>query len=158
MGVERAGREAWPLKAEIGQTRRISARLGLVASIFLSGCTVTEPIAPICRPGEIAAISDTLYFGTDTPGHRVTASEWNEFLAASGYRGGATHWIASGVWTSRRGQRIEEAVHVLQIVHREHQPMEEQIARLIDDYRARFRQESVLRVRTPACITGIEPD
>ncbi len=146
------------MKSGIGQIFRIGAGVGLVASIFLSGCTVTGPIAPICRPGEISAISDTLYFGTNTPNNPVTASEWTEFLAGSGYRGGATHWIASGVWTSRRGQRIEEAVHVLQIVHREHPRMEDQIAGLIAGYRAHFRQESVLRVRTPACISGIEPD
>jgi hypothetical protein len=141
-----------------GRPFRGLARSWLVASIFLTACTVTGPITPICRSGEVAAISDTLYFGTHTPGNPVTASEWNEFLAASGYRGGATHWIASGAWTSRQGLRIQEAVHVLQIVHREHQPMEHQIARLIAGYRARFRQESVLRVRTPACVSGIEPD
>lgn len=146
------------MKSGIGQTFRISAGVGLVASIFLSGCTVTGPVAPICRSGEIAAISDTLYFGTDTPGSPVNASEWNEFLATSGYRGGATHWIAGGIWTSQQSQRIEEKVHVLQIVHRDTARIEDRIARLISDYRTRFRQESVLRVRTPACITGIDPE
>lgn len=148
------------MSVRIDQGGHRGAQLTLITSmvIFSAGCAPNVQIGETCRLGEVAAISDTLYFGAATPGGRVTEPDWDGFLTASGYRGGATHWKARGLWTSRQGRMIEEDVYLLQIVYRESEGMENRITGLISQYRKRFRQESVLRVRAPACVSGLGLD
>ena len=87
---------------------------------------------------------DTLYFGTAKPDHtNVTAAEFQKFLddEVTPRFDGFTHWEAHGSW---KGER--EEAHVLQIVHGAGK--EEAVAAIIDAYKKRFAQESVLQVRS----------
>jgi hypothetical protein len=58
-------------------------RLPLVAalSLLLPGCSSLQH--GNCAPGEQAAVSELLYFGTNMPGGIVTPEEWTKFLSAT---------------------------------------------------------------------------
>ena len=88
--------------------------------------------------------SDTLYFGTAKPdGGVVTESDWQQFLrdSVTPRFAGFTHWEASGSWKG-----TAESTHVLVIIHPAGQ--ENAIQQIVDEYKKRFAQESVLRVRS----------
>jgi hypothetical protein len=87
--------------------------------------------------------SDTLYFGTAKPdGGVVSESDWQQFLrdSVTPRFAGFTHWEAHGSWKA-----TSEETHVLVIIHPPGQ--EAAIRQIIDEYKRRFAQESVLRVR-----------
>ena len=99
-------------------------------------------------------MNELLYFGTTRPGGVVTASEWAQFLADSvtpRFPQGLTSWDAAGQWRGTDGAITREATHVLNLVHPDDAAADVAIAAVVADYKGRFRQESVLRARTPAC-------
>ena len=88
--------------------------------------------------------SDTLYFGTAKPGGSVvTESDWQQFLrdTVTPRFAGFTHWEASGSWKG-----TPEQTHVLVLIHPPGH--ETAIQEIINEYKKRFAQESVLRVRS----------
>lgn len=89
---------------------------------------------------------DTLYFGTNKPAGVVTDREWRTFVneVITPRFTGFTEWTATGHW---RGE--EEKTHVVQIA----QPDRDRIVRIINEYKLRFAQESVLWVRSRALVT-----
>ncbi|MCE5241690.1 MAG: DUF3574 domain-containing protein [Syntrophobacteraceae bacterium] len=137
--------------------RRIDALLqGVVLfSLFaflLGGCATLS--CDHCRKGESALVSDTLYFGTEWPGGRVSAAQWRRFLEAVAtplFPDGFTTWEAAGQWREPDGRIVRENSYVLQIIHPDDAAQEEAVQALILDYKKTFQQKSVLRVRTPAC-------
>lgn len=129
----------------------------LALAALTAGCAHPQHPASACRSGETAAVADTLYFGTAMPGGRVTARDWDAFLAASDFADGMTHWPASGIWTTSAGERSEEETRVVHIVHPDTEAANRLITDMMTRYRARFRQEAVLRVRTPVCASGTNP-
>lgn len=87
--------------------------------------------------------SDTLYFGTAKPdGSVVSAAEWQQFLddTVTPRFPGFTQWPADGSWKGKA-----EATHVLVIVHPARE--EAKVRQIVEEYKRRFRQEAVLRVR-----------
>ena len=132
----------------------IRPALALAATLALSACTATP--AALCRDGEERVIADTLYFGTNRPGGVVGADEWQDFLATSvtpRFPQGITSWRASGQWRSETGRLEHEASYVLQLVHANSEGTERAVRDVMTDYRKRFEQEAVLRVRMPACVS-----
>lgn len=128
--------------------------LTLAGALALGACTVAP--FPICRAGEDAVIADTLYFGTNRPGGVVSAEEWQDFLATGvtpRFPQGITSWRASGQWRSETGTLEHEASYVLQLVHANSSDTERAVREVMTDYRKRFEQEAVLRVRLPACVS-----
>jgi len=128
--------------------------IAFVAPLVLAACAAT-PGAP-CRDGEDAVVADTLYFGTNKPGGVVGADEWQDFLATGvtpRFPQGITSWRASGQWRSESGKLEHEASYVLQLVHADSAEAERAVRDVMTDYRKRFEQEAVLRVRLPACIS-----
>ena len=129
-------------------------RQALLALIVLlqSGCA-TAP-ATRCATNERASINELIYFGTGTPDGVVTEEQWTEFLrdvVTPRFPLGLTTWRASGQWRSNDGNLTREDSHVLNLVHDSDVATEKAVQELIDAYRKRFRQEAVLRVKTPAC-------
>jgi hypothetical protein len=109
-----------------------------------------------CRSGEQAAIMESLYFGTAMTGGRVTQDQWQHFLAdviTPRFPDGLTAWAAAGQWRNPSGQLQKEDSYVLHVVHAEEQRFEKAVHEVIDEYKSRFEQESVLRVRTATCIS-----
>lgn len=124
----------------------------LAALAALSGCA-NHP-ALTCLPGEQAAILDRLYFGTDSPGGAVGPEEWKLFLdreVTPRFPQGLTTWDAKGQWRNAGGVIQPETSHILHIVHPDAPDSETSLRALIDVYKAKFRQESVLRVRSEVC-------
>ena len=118
--------------------------LGACASLHKSGC----------RGGGLSVVQDSLYFGTGKPDGAVTTDEWTTFLETTvtpRFPQGLTVSQASGQWRGAEGSIIRESSHVLQLVHPDDATSEKSIGEIIAAYKARFQQESVLRVKTDAC-------
>lgn len=125
----------------------------LAAMLALSGCAASSLS---CGPGATAQVSEVLYFGRDMPAGEVSAADWAAFLrdaVTPRFPAGLTHWEAAGQWRGADGEVQRENSWVLNIVHPDDPAADVLIQRLIEEYRARFRQESVLRVRSAACVS-----
>lgn len=101
-------------------------------------------------------MSEIIYFGAATPDGTVTPEQWREFLdteVAPRLRAGFTTWSAEGRWRGADGRVIREDTRVLSVVHEPGAVAEGPMREIVADYKRRFRQEAVLRVRNPACGT-----
>jgi len=117
-------------------------------------CTTTNSIS--CKSGERIAVQELLYFGTEKPTGRVTPEDWAQFLGETvtpRFPDGLTVWQASGQWRSSAGAVVQEPSYVLSLVHPESVAAEKAIQELVESYKARFRQEAVLRVKSYACMS-----
>ena len=131
-------------------------RLPLVAalSLLLPGCSSLQH--GDCAPGEQAAVSDLLYFGTNMPGGIVTPEEWTKFLSATvtpRFPAGLTVWQASGQWQSSDGKLTSEGSYVLSLIHPADAQAETAVQAIVADYKTRFHQDAVLRVKAHACMS-----
>lgn len=124
----------------------------ILASLLLVGCATH---GELCRPGEHQAIADFLYFGTAKPDDIVSNEDWSDFLAAvvtPRFPAGLTAWPAAGQWqSSANGALTHENAFVLNLVHPADEASEAAIRSIVSEYKSRFRQESVLRVKSFAC-------
>jgi hypothetical protein len=118
----------------------------------LAGCA--SQTANRCAADEQPAINEYLYFGTGTPDGVVTEEQWTAFLrdvATPRFPQGLTTWPASGQWRSQDGSLVREDSHLLNLVHPDDAATEKAVQELIGEYKARFRQEAVLRVKNNTC-------
>jgi len=91
-----------------------------------------------------AQTADTLYFGTGRAGAAaISESEWQQFVreVIAPRMSGFTEWTARGVWKG-----TAEETHVVMFVGNGGD--ETAIRQIIDEYKRRFAQEAVLRVRS----------
>jgi hypothetical protein len=101
-------------------------------------------------------VTDSLYFGTAMPGGRVTIDDWQLFLAeviTPRFPEGLTAWAAAGQWRNPAGELQKEDSYVLHVVHPDERKYDVAVDEVTSIYKQRFRQEAVLRVRTPGCIS-----
>lgn len=100
---------------------------------------------------------DLLFLGTDRPdGGTVSTVEWNAFLrdvVTPRFPAGLTAWPAAGQWRAADGSIVREASYVLQLMHPPTPQAEAAVREIVADYKARFRQEAVLRVRGADCMS-----
>lgn len=109
-----------------------------------------------CPAGTQAMTSEQVFFGTDKPGGKVSREEWAEFLEKSvtpRFPLGLTVWPASGQWRDEKGRIVREESYVLTLVHAGDAAAENRVNQIAQDYRQRFQQEAVLRVRSRACVS-----
>ena len=133
-----------------------SARLArAIAAVGLAlvalGCASAR--SPECSPAEWPAVSELVYFGTTKPSGTVTTAEWADFLATSvtpRFPRGLTVWHASGQWKGSGGL-VRQPSYVLNIVHAGDEPSDAALRAIIAEYKSRFAQEAVLRVRSWSC-------
>jgi len=133
-----------------------NCRLPLVAalSLLLPGCSSLQ--RGDCAPGEQAAVSELPYFGTNMPGGIVTPEEWTQFLSATvtpRFPAGLTVWQASGQWQSSDGKLTREGSYVLSLIHPADAQAETAVQAIVADYKTRFHQDAVLRVKAHACMS-----
>lgn len=131
-------------------------RLAVALALPLLAVGCAQWPAPGCGSGQQAAVQDLLYFGTATPDGVVSASDWQGFVdgvVTPRFPDGLSVWPASGQWKSAAGPIVREGSYVLSLVHPESAQAEAAIADIVRSYKARFRQEAVMRVRAPACIS-----
>jgi hypothetical protein len=129
------------------------ALLVLTLSTILSGCATVERQA--CTSGEKSTVSEAIYFGMAKPtGGVVSQEEWSDFLrtvVTPHFPAGLTVWPASGQWRGADGQVVREDSYVLNLIHPVDASAEEGIRAIIAQYKTRFAQEAVLRVRSNVC-------
>jgi hypothetical protein len=128
--------------------------LSIALAVMLAGCAAAPALR--CGWGEQIFVSELLYFGTERPGGAVTPEEWSEFLrevVTPRFPEGLTVWPASGQWRSADGAITHEASHVLNLVHPETAAAESAVRAIVTEYKNRFRQEAVLRVKGDACVS-----
>lgn len=126
----------------------------IALAMAISACASTQDFS--CKGNEQLAIHDTLYFGAAKPNGVVLSEEWAEFLKGTvspRFPQGLTAWQASGQWRSAEGFIVRETSHVLTLVHPDDELSEKAVLEIVGTYKSKFQQESVLRARSPACVT-----
>ena len=95
---------------------------------------------------------ERLYFGRsigDTA--LVSDSAWQLFVRETvtpAFPEGATVWEAAGQWRAPDGTLVRERSFVVELLHLVTPDVERRVQFVIDDYKRRFAQQSVLRVVT----------
>jgi hypothetical protein len=87
----------------------------------------------------------------NTPDGKVSEGEWNRFVngvIVQKFPDGFTVLDAGGHWKSRTGTIIEEDTKMVQIIHKNGSESDKKIEEIIEEYKTRFSQEAVLRVRS----------
>ena len=98
-------------------------------------------------------VADLLHFGLDTPDGTLADAEWDRFVDTEitpRFPAGLTVFDAHGQWRSRDGRIEREPSRVVEIVHADDAQSRDALRALIGVYKTRYRQESVLRVRSRA--------
>jgi hypothetical protein len=133
---------------------RISTAVPLACVALLAACAAADPHA--CAGERRAMVTEMLYFGTARPVGQVSADEWRAFVddvVTPRFPDGLSVWPASGQWASAAGTVVREPSYVLNIVHRADARTDVAIREIVDAYKIRFQQESVLRVEGSACVS-----
>jgi hypothetical protein len=95
-------------------------------------------------------VLDRLYFGRSMPnGEEVSEAAWDQFVdevVTPRFPDGLTLWHAEGQWQDASGVIIQEATFILEVAHEDNPASDTQLDEIIGEYKARFQQESVLRV------------
>jgi hypothetical protein len=121
---------------------------------FVAACASLDPQS--CPSGQQAMIAEYLYFGTAKPDGQVSPDDWRNFIdevVTPKFPRGLSVWQASGQWKSGAGPIIREPAYVLNVVHESSETHDGAIVGIMKAYKARFRQEAVLRVQSPACVS-----
>lgn len=145
------------------KTHLLSLSSAIAAMVLSAGCAApatTAAVAPavsgamVCPGDAQAMVSESLYFGTSKPKGVVTAEDWQAFLnevVTPKFPQGLSVWRAAGQWKSDAGPVISEASYVLNIVHAGTSPEDQALSDVVSNYKVRFQQEAVLRVRSRVC-------
>jgi len=92
---------------------------------------------------------ERLYFGLSTPDGAVSADEFARYLASSvtpRFPDGLTEYRAHGQWRNATGAIISEDTMVVEIAMDDTAENQDKVHRIINDYKTRYRQESVMLV------------
>ncbi|MCK6473554.1 MAG: DUF3574 domain-containing protein [Planctomycetes bacterium] len=124
--------------------------------VVLAGCEQHRP-AREAEPQAQAAkapawLKSELYFGRTKPVGEVSAAEWEAFLAEEvtpRFPDGLTVLDAYGQWRNADGKIGKESTKLLVLVHPDEPAAARKIGELIEVYKKRFTQESVLWVKHP---------
>jgi hypothetical protein len=128
----------------------------VLASLTLAGCT--PALTASTTPGRVAAaetwMSDRLFFGRDIPdGGSVSDEDWAAFLAevvTPRFPDGLTVLRGEGQWLGADGRVVREPSFVVEVNHPPSAEVDAALDAIAEEYKRRFRQEAVMRVRTRA--------
>jgi hypothetical protein len=96
-------------------------------------------------------LCDQLYFGLSKSSGMVSPGEWGKFVEeviAPAFPKGYSIWQAEGQWEDAGGQVEREPSEVLEVVHPPDPTFEKRIQTVIESYKGRFQQESVMRLQS----------
>jgi hypothetical protein len=143
-----------PSRDSLGCRRPAMSRLRTVLALPL--LTVSLACAPaIQSEARESVVVERLYFGRNVGDTViVTDSAWAAFvteIVTPRFPAGLTVWPATGQWRDPNGRIRREPSFVLELVLPTHtDDTDRAITAIIAEYKRRFRQEAVLRVRMPA--------
>jgi hypothetical protein len=84
----------------------------------------------------------------------VSDEDWSGFLrdvVTPRFPAGLTTWQATGQWRSDSGSLTLEDSFVVSLVHPSDGLADADVRAIVAEYKRRFEQEAVLRVRSPGC-------
>lgn len=146
-----------PMTMMIPMLKPVRRRAALLAfTLVAGGCAPAvrahPPMAPAVAQG--AWITDRLYFGRGIPGGgTVSDAEWATFLREAvtpRFPEGITVLQAEGQWRGADGGVVQEPSFVLDLVHAPGAEADAAVNEIAAEYKRRFRQEAVMRVRASA--------
>jgi hypothetical protein len=124
----------------------------LAALLALGACTPpavqTAAPASTCAPPLKPAVEVDLYFG------EISAPQWTAFLdeeVTPRFPDGLSVIDVNGQYRSQRGTIGRERSKLLVIVVFDAPAHASRVQAIVDSYRQRYKQESVLRVERPVC-------
>lgn len=139
-----------------------ASRRGAILIALLLGCGG-------CGDGSIAAlgigpglaadgdcrehVAELLHFGMHTPDGALSDADWTRFVddeITPRFPDGFTVLDARGQWRGPDGRIEREPSRVVEIVHGDDVHSRDAVRTLVGLYKSRYRQESVLRVRSQA--------
>ncbi|MFH1731853.1 MAG: DUF3574 domain-containing protein [Planctomycetota bacterium] len=121
-------------------------------------CLIVASLAAGCGPRDIVTgraglkelVRTELYFGMSMPdGKTVSEAEWQTFVdehITPKFKDGLTIVHANGQYLDKSKKLIRERTKVVILIHPDTPRSRIDIFNIINAYKARFRQESVLRV------------
>lgn len=110
----------------------------------------------VCGSATQSQVRTTLYFGMSRPTGAVSELEWQLFLrdeVTPRFPDGLTVWDAQGQWKGKNGIEQERS-KVLLLVHPDAASARTSLLELIERYRKKFDQESVLWETARVCVAG----
>lgn len=130
-------------------------RMMIVAGMLMlmQGCAFHHSTHHQSRPETSfqRMISDRLYFGRSIPGGGTVSDEdWRKYLAESvtpRFPDGLSVWRAEGQWRGNDSIIVREESFILDLLHADDPKSEQSVQEIIREYKVRFKQEAVLRVR-----------
>jgi hypothetical protein len=125
------------------KTPKIFCRLFVYAAVLMGSSCESRVLA---KP---TYILERMYFGLSTPTGLVTARDFDQFIAASvtpRFPEGLTELTAKGQWRNSHGDIIAEPSMIVEIVMIDTQANHVHIQNIIDDYKKKFAQESVMLI------------
>src|SRR3954466_9710750 len=144
-------------RKRVASARNVRLRAPLLLLMpLLAACAGPSQVAS-CRLGEERSVLETVYFGANIPGGgEVSAEQWREFrdaVISPRFPQGLTSFKGEGQWRNNAGAIESENTYILQIVHPDSPVTGAAIGEVATIYKARFKQEAVLRVRSASCIS-----
>ena len=104
------------------------------------------------RDGLRSAHLERLYFGRNIGDTAVVSdTAWQTFtrtVLTPAFPEGATVWEANGQWRGPDGTLVRERSFVVELLHLVTPDVESRVQRVMDEYKRRFAQQSVLRMVT----------
>lgn len=140
-----SGRSPLPVRAQVKAIRRGAA--GVFLAVALASCATFGR-----RDGLRDAHLERLYFGRNIGDTAVVSdSAWSRFvreILTPAFPEGATVWDASGQWRAPDGTTVRERSFVVELLHLVTPDVERRVQTVMDEYKRRFAQQSVLRMVT----------
>ncbi len=123
----------------------------LLLALALESCVQSAVPVPSTRPVEKPYWTlDRLYFGRAIPGGGQVSEEcWRGFVdeeITPRFPNGLTVWRAEGQWRDAAGTLVREPSYLLELAHANDAASHRKVREVIQAYKNRFRQESVLRI------------
>lgn len=131
-------------------------RSAAVALALLAGACAAPP--PACPPGTEAATVSEAYLGRNVRDRApVSEAEWRAFLADTvtpAFPDGLTALDGLGQWRGRDGRILQEESKVLVLVlpGQDVATARARLRPVEEEWKRRFRQQSVLTVHRSACV------
>ena len=110
-----------------------------------------------CGSSSTPQLRTTLYFGLARPKGSVPELEWQMFLrdeVTPRFPAGLTVWEAEGQWRTPQGSLDHEQSKVLLLVHPDTEAARHSVQALIEVYRKKFEQQSVLWENARVCVAS----
>lgn len=119
----------------------------LLSGCMSSGVTMRGDVSP-----DTLWTREELYFGTNIAGGgNVSDAQWQSFLdeeVTSRFPSGLTVVNGSGQYLHSNGNRVSEQTKIVILLYQKDEAKNaHMIDEVIDRYKSRFRQESVLRIK-----------